>query len=144
MVGYLWLFVLVIWILTMKYRFDTQLPNSAFKFLAKIHIFSTIWTALVIFLCLSFVLDLVITCVYKDRTEEHKKLNREIIPFELVVSLILSMLLTETTEQFQFVATIVSFALLFQALFPKHFVEDIVKFNTDIHKKWSQYKNKKQ
>ena len=73
-----------------------------------------------------------------------EKLTNRLYRLGILISLVVSMLYTETADQFQLLATLISFCLIFQFLIPNDFQNLLVDIKRNAHQKRAKHKNKKE
>lgn len=70
------------------------------------------------------------------------KFEQQALKLSIIISLLIGMLTIETPEQFELIATLVSFVLIFNFFFPKEFPKTISQIKTELIHKWNFKKNK--
>lgn len=75
--------------------------------------------------------------------ELSEKLSSELQKVIFITSLTLGLLYTSSEEGFEFLATLVSFLLIFSTLFPKSLKKTLVDIRANIQHKWRNHKDKK-
>jgi hypothetical protein len=71
------------------------------------------------------------------------KFEQQALKLSIIISVLIGMLTIETPEQFELVATLVSFALIFNFFFPKDFPKTLSQIKTEFIHKWRSDKDKK-
>ncbi|MEY8441851.1 hypothetical protein AALA17_04225 [Lactobacillaceae bacterium 24-114] len=71
------------------------------------------------------------------------KFEEQALKLSIILSILIGMLTIETPEQFEMVATLVSFILIFNFFFPKEFPQTIAQIKTELIHKWNSNKKKK-
>lgn len=84
----------------------------------------------------------IITLLISDY-ELAEKVTSRLYKLGILVSLVVAMLYTETPDNFQLLATLISFCLIFQYFIPKDFPHLTVEIHRSFVKKRRQYKNHK-
>lgn len=71
------------------------------------------------------------------------KFEQQALKIGVIISVLVGMLTIETPDQFELMATLVSFVLIFNFFFPKEFSKTIAQIKAELIHKWSNNKNKK-
>lgn len=70
------------------------------------------------------------------------KFERQALKIGIIISVLVGMLTIETPDQFELVATLVSFVLIFNFFFPKEIPKTIAQIKTELIHKWHNNKHK--
>ena len=82
--------------------------------------------------------------IFNIDIEYSDKFINQFVKFSLIIAIITGLLLTESSNTFQLVATVISFALIFQYFFPKEMKDTFVGlYRKLINKRNRVDKNKK-
>ena len=91
-----------------------------------------------------FVLSIEIMSIFFSNYALSQKLTSRLYKFGILVTLVVAMLYTETPDQFQLLATLISFCLIFQFLVPSDLPNLLVDIKRDAQKKWTKHKRNKE
>lgn len=127
--------------------FIHPLHNSAWDNLASSNLLLSLLVILAIFSLLNLIAVLISLLILTIDMKDADLLIKELTKINLIVSIVIGLLLTERSDDFQLIATTISFILVFQYFFPKEikdvFIDTQRKF-IDEWKKQSKSKKKKQ
>lgn len=92
-----------------------------------------------------WVLAFEIVITFLSNNDLAQKFTRQLHKFGVLVSLIVAMLYIQTPDQFELLATLISFALIFQFLMPNGLYNLIMEMRSNAFHKWTnkKHKNKK-
>lgn len=79
---------------------------------------------------------------YLSNVDLAQKVAKQLNKFGVLISLMIAMLYSETPDQFELLATLISFALIFQSLFPKGLNDLVSQIRTKAIQKWKNHENK--
>ena len=82
--------------------------------------------------------------IYISNYELSEKLTNRLNKLGILIALVVAMLYTETPDQFQLLATLISFCLIFQFLIPDDLQNLLVDIKRNAHQKRAKRKNKKE
>ena len=114
--------------------YEVAHSNLVFLLIATFIVFA-VWNMLVI------AIEIMIT--FLSNYDLADKLTNKLYKFGILISLLLSMLYTETPDQFQLLATLISFALIFQFLLPNGLRNLIANIRKQASNKWHKNKYEK-
>lgn len=99
-----------------------------------------------IFILLNTVGTILAVAIIEIDANDADKFLTGTIKFSFITATVLGLLLTESSDEFQLVATIISFILLFQYFFPKELKDTFVDVQRKLVNNWDKVhkgKNKK-
>lgn len=113
--------------------YQIERSNLITVFLEAVFIY-LVWNALVT--ATEFVIG------YLSNVDLAQKVAKQLNKFGVLISLMIAMLYSETPDQFELLATLISFALIFQSLFPKGLNDLVSQIRTKAIQKWKNHENK--
>ena len=142
------IFVAVIWLIiigNILFRIFTHpLANSAWAELMHSHLFISLGVIVGLFVIINGIGIFISLIIFNIDIEDSDKFINQFVKFSLIIAIITGLLLTESSNTFQLVATVISFALIFQYFFPKEMKDTFVGlYRKLINKRNRVDKNKK-
>lgn len=144
------IFVAVIWLIiigNILFRIFTHpLANSAWAELMHSHLFISLGVIVGLFVIINGIGIFISLIILNIDIEDSDKFINQFAKFSLIIAIITGLLLTESSNTFQLVATVISFALIFQYFFPKEMnntLIDVYRKFINIRKRKGKEKNKK-
>ena len=143
------LFCCLVLLLTGSYSvaqvYSTASKGSALYEIEHANLLITIIAMLPIYLVWNlFVILIEVISISISNYKLSEKLTNRLYRLGILISLVVSMLYTETADQFQLLATLISFCLIFQFLIPNDFQNLHVDIKRNAHQKRAKHKNKKE
>ena len=119
------------------------LKESALNILIRSNIYKTIIVSLVSWSFITASIYAISYFVAMIDANLADKFERQLIKIGIILSLLIGMLTIETPEQFELVATLVSFVLIFNFFFPKDLPNTLTQIKAKLVHKWNPNKDEK-
>lgn len=133
-------------ILVKLFNHPLSLNNSALFSLMNSNLLFSFLTILTVFPIMNLITVLFLLLILKIGVKNAEIFMPQLVQLNLIASIICGLLITENKDDFQLIATIISFALIFQYFFPKNLKDIIINIqNKSINKRKhiNKKKNKK-
>lgn len=113
------------------------LKGAAIVSLAHSNLGMSLFAILVIFILLNSIGTFLAVIIIEIDVNDADKFLTGTVKFSFIAATVLGLLLTESSDEFQLVATIVSFVLIFQYFFPKELKDAFVDVQRKLVNKWN-------
>lgn len=140
---------IVLWIIIAIHLLTEIVTNyskhSAWSTLQHSNLFASFLAMFIIFISLTLIGTAISMFILKINAEAAEKFLTSFAKLNFIASIVIGLLITEDSNDFQLIVTVISFVLIFQYFFPKELKAAMIDVHRSFINKWKEVRkeNKK-